>query len=211
MSVAYTPIDLKFDPVDYSTLLEYVKTNYITNLEYTSRLSPVATRHAVNDWTDCGEVFDKDVGYDLKEDYKIFFAPGIEELFPSIVDLIHRLPYKQLIGACFNLHENPLYAHRDEVDTTFPYTPERYNVLLSPHHGLDSFFVCENLDSEKVYPTILKDYPVYAFDNRNYYHGADPVLDNRIILVCSGIVNEDKHKQLIDSSVAQFEDYVIRF
>lgn len=211
MSIAYTPIDLKFDKVDYPTLLDYVKTNFITNLGYTSKLAPVATRYEVNDWTDCKEVFDKDNGYELKEDYDIFFAPGIKELFPSIVDLIYRLPYKQLIGAGFNLHENTLYPHRDDVDTNLPYTPERYNVLLSPHYELDSFFVCENIDSKKVYPTILEDYPVYAFDNRNYYHGADPVLDDRIILVCVGIIDEHKHKQLIDSSVEKFKDYIIRF
>jgi hypothetical protein len=212
MSVAYTPIDLAFDPVDTNLLLDYVNKNYVTNIDYTSKLCVIATRHSVNDWTDGREVFDKETtGYRLKDNYRVFFAPEVETLFPSVIDLISRLPYKQLIAACFSLHENVLHPHRDEVDDSHPYTPERYNVLLTPHFTEKSFFVSEHLESEKIYPTMLEEYPVYAFDNRNYFHGADPVLDKRVILVCAGVIDEDKHKALVDTSVEKFKDYVIRF
>lgn len=212
MSIAYTPIDLEVEPVNQKLLSNYVKQNYIQNIEYTSKLCMIATRHEVSDWTDSREVFDKETtGYKLKENYEIFFAPGVENLFPSIVKLIKCLPYKQLIAAALNLHEMPLHPHRDEVDDSYPYTPERYNVLLTPHFSQDSFFICKTETSEKIYPKILEDYPVYAFDNRNYYHGADPVLDDRIILVCGGVIDTDKHKALIDKSVEKFKDYVIRF
>jgi len=213
MKVAYTPIDIEFDSstVDKVQLLSFIKNNYVKDLEYTSKLAPIVVRHKVNDWRSKADIFGKDVGYKLSDNYKLYYAPGIEETFPTIVKLLDQLPYKQLIGACFNLHQNPLYPHQDENDTNMPQTPERYNVLLTEHFGQDSFFVAKTRTSEKVYPTILKEAPVYSFDNRNFYHGADPVLDNRVILVCSGILDDERHKELIRRSSEKYKNYVIKF
>lgn len=212
MSVAYTPINIKFDPVDTGALLEYVRSNHIKNIDYTSKLCMIATRHEIYDWTNADEVFGKETtGYKEKEDYQIHYAPGIKQLFPSIVNLLQNLPYKQLIAAAFNLHEQPLYPHQDEVDDSYPLTPERYNVLLTNHFSQKSFYICETETSEKIYPTILEEYPVYAFDNRNYFHGADPVLDDRIILVCAGVIDKEKHDKLIQQSIEKFDRYVVKF
>jgi hypothetical protein len=62
-----------------------------------------------------------------------------------------------------------------------------------------------------MYPTILKKYPIYAFNNKDVYHGADPVLDNRIIMVCGGLIDHTKHNQLINRSAKKFKNYVIKY
>ncbi len=51
---------------------------------------------------------------------------------------------------------------------------------------------------------------MYAFSNNKVYHGADKVLDQRIILICAGILDEEKHNNLIKASSEKFKDYVIR-
>jgi len=43
------------------------------------------------------------------------------------------------------------------------------------------------------------------------FHGADKVLNERIILICAGILDEEKHDKLIKASSEKFKDYVIRF
>jgi hypothetical protein len=103
-----------------------------------------------------------------------------------------------------------IYVNADDDDVNWPTSPERYNVLLTPHYGQNSFFLCKEIDGARTYPTMLKDYPIYAFSNRNAYHGADTVLDNRVIMICSGVIDEDKHQELIKRSVDKFKEYVIR-
>lgn len=210
--IVYTPIDLPCRIPDRKKLTDYTIDNHITNLTYTSMLCAVASRNPVKDWRDAREVFpDSDQGYDLRDDPRVYYAPGFEETFPELVEFIGLLPYKQLIGAALNMHTNYLPAHQDDRDITGAASPERYNVLLTPHYGQDSFFIARSENSEKIYPKILEQAPVYAFNNKDIYHGADVVLDNRIILVCAGIIDHDQHQQLIDRSVEKFSDYVIRF
>lgn len=210
--IVYTPIDLPCKIPDRKKLTDYVLSNYIENLSYTSMLCAVASRNPIKNWRDADEVFpDYDREYDLRDDPKVYYSPGLEENFPEIVEVLSILPYKQVIGAALNMHTNLLYSHQDDKDPTGASSPERYNVLLTPHYEQDSFFISKNKNGEKIYPKVLKDAPIYAFNNKDIYHGADIVLDNRIILVCAGIIDHDNHEELIERSVKKYEDYAIRF
>ena len=213
--IAYTPVDLPFQVPDYSALVSYVESNYLINLEdtfgYTSLLCPLVARHPVTNWRDATDVFsDNNEGFNIIDKYQLYFPPNVRELFPSLFELLNLLPYDQIVGAALNMHLKDLPAHQDEIDTNEIYGPDRYNVLLSPHYGQQSFFVSKD-KINKDYPVILKDYPVYAFDNKNIYHGADIVLDKRIIMVCAGVINNSKHQEIIDRSVEKFKDYVIQY
>jgi len=207
--IAYTPVDIDVKISRTVDFADYVRATHMTNLQqtygYTSLLSPLISRNPVTDWRDANQVFGDHTGNTL------YYAPNVQELFPELIELIHRLPYKELFGAVLNLHTNDLPPHRDEIVNTNILGPERYNALLTPHYGQQSFFVCKETDSERIYPTILEDYPVYAFNNNTVYHGADVILDNRVILVCGGILDVDRHKELIDQSLEKFKDYVIQF
>ena len=212
--IVYTPIDIPCQVPPQDKLVSYIQENYMTNLEetfgYTSLLAGLVARHPVEDWRDANDVF-ADTSYELAEEHSLFFAPGVTALFPELMDILYALPYKQIVGAALSLHTNYLPPHDDDIDTNYPTSPERYNVLLTPHYGQDSFFICKDIDSPRDYPTILQDYPVYAFNNKDIYHGADPVLDRRVIMICSGIIDEGKHQALIARSVEKFKDYVIQY
>ena len=207
--IAYTPVDISCKVPDHSLLVDYIEKNYITNLEqtygYTSHLCAIASRNVILDWQDANEIF-----ADHTSD-KLYFAPGVTSLFPELLDILYSLPYKEIIGMALSLHTNILESHRDEILNLGIYSPERYNVLLSPHYEQDSFFICKEKHGEKHYPKILKDYPIYAFNNNESYHGADLVLDKRVILICGGILDEQKHVDLINRSAEKFNDYVIRY
>lgn len=212
--IVYTPVDLKCSIPNYNDLLEYIESNFITNLPstlgYTSKLCPLAAHYSVKDWRDANDVFrNNGTGYRLEEDPVLYFAPDVTNKFPELFDIAFSLPYKQIYGLGLNLHTNSLPAHRDEIDLTGATSPERYNVLLSPHYEKDSFFI--QLNDHKVYPKILEEYPVYAFNNKDVLHGADIVLDNRVILICDGILDHEKHLELVERSSKKFADYVIRF
>ena len=207
--IVYTPIDIKCNVPDHKLLVDYIEENYITNLQetygYTSKLCSIASRNEVLDWRDANEIFADHTGDEL------YLAPKVTELFPELISIVESLPYTEIIGMALNLHTNFLASHRDEIINLGAYSPERYNVLLSPHYEQDSFFICKENNSEKIYPKILKDHPIYAFNNNEVYHGADIVLDNRVILICSGLLDKQKHIELINQSAEKFKDYVIRY
>ena len=212
--IVYTPIDIPLRVPDHAVLVDYIKNNHMTNLQdtygYTSLLAAIASRTPVNDWRDATDVFSNN-SYEQIINPVLYFPPFVTSLFPELIKLLYELPYKQILGAGISLHTNYLAPHDDDVDPNFPTSPERYNVLLSPHYGQDSFFICKEKTGHRDYPTILKDYPVYAFNNKDIYHGADTVLDQRVIMICSGIIDEDKHQALISRSADKFKEHVIRF
>ena len=207
--IVYTPIDIPVRIPDKDLLKNFIMENYITNLEstygYTSLLASVITRNKVLDWRDAHQIF-----ADHTEE-NVYYAPGVQELFPELIEFVYKLPFKEIYGAVLNLHIKDLPLHRDEIMNLGSLSPERYNVLLTSHYGEESFFISKGYNSKKFYPTILKDYPAYAFNNNDTYHGADKVLDDRIILICAGELDNEKHKQLIEHSSEKFKDYVIRF
>lgn len=212
--IVYTPIDLPCPVPNHDLLVDYIERNHMTNLTdtygYTSLLTGIVARHSVDNWRDANDVF-ADNGYELAPAQNLFFAPGVTTLFPELFQTLFSLPYKQIIGAALSMHTSYLAPHDDDMDTNYPTSPERYNILLSPHYEQDSFFICKEVDGPRDYPTILKDYPIYAFNNKDIYHGADTVLDRRVIMICSGIIDEEKHQALISRSVEKFKDYVIQY
>jgi hypothetical protein len=212
--IVYTPIDIPLRVPDHTVLVDYIKNNYMTNLQntygYTSLLAPIASRKEVTDWRNANDVF-ADNSYEQISDPVLYFPPTVTSIFSELIKLLYELPYKQILGAALSLHTNYLAPHDDDADPSFPSSPERYNVLLSPHYDQDSFFICKEVDGPRNYPTILKDYPVYAFNNKDIYHGADQVLDQRVIMICSGIIDEGKHQALISRSAKKFKDYVIQY
>jgi hypothetical protein len=212
--IVYTPVDIPLQVPDHALLVDYIQNNHMTNLQdtygYTSLLAAIASRTPVDNWRDANDVFSDD-SYEQTKDPILYFPPSVNSLFPTLIKLLYELPYKQILGAAISLHTNYLAPHDDDADPNFPSSPERYNVLLSPHYNQDSFFICKELDGQRTYPTILKDYPIYAFNNKDMYHGADPVLDRRVIMICSGIIDEEKHQELISRSVKKFKEYVIQY
>jgi len=213
--IIYTPIDISVKLPNYTRLKEYFNINRMYNLKettgYTSQMCAVASRNSVSNWKDATDVFkpDNDTDFDLTYNSIIYYAPGIQEQFPELVDILNLLPYKQIVGAALNMHTELLPTHRDRIYSETAVSPARYNVLLSPHFGQDSFYLTNNFNSKKVYPTILEEYPIYAFNNNDVYHGADIILDDRIILVCMGVLDNGKHQQLIEQSTTKFKEYVI--
>jgi len=208
--IVYTPLDIKFTLPNYFDVLTYVNDNYVIGLEehtgYTSWQCPIATPFPVLDWRKADQIYPP---VELSEFKQLNFVPGILEKFPELQSIIDSLPYKTLYGVGFNLHLTTLPAHRDVLVDPIPPNLERINILISPHYGEDSFFLQSTLESTPIYPVILEEYPAYAFNDTVMYHGADPVLDNRIIMVFVGILDKEKHQELITRSVKKFKDYII--
>lgn len=209
--IIYTPIDITVELPNPVKLKEYVLANQLSNLEgttgYKSIICPVASINAVTDWRDASQIF-KD-NRDLNNE--LVYAPGILDQFPMFKTIMDSLPFIKSIAAVLNLHTTVLSEHRDTViDPSDPTSPERYNVLLTPHFRQDSFFIAPTESNSRMYPTILEKYPIYAFNNKDIYHGADPVLNSRIIMICAGLIDHKQHQELIQRSAEKFKEYVIR-
>ena len=85
--------------------------------------------------------------------------------------------------------------------------PKRYSVYLTdPKYN--TFYVYGN--GTKHYPTFDNDYRCFAFNNFETMHGADAPTGLKIIFIISGMIDEEKHKELIERSTSKFADKVIR-
>jgi len=166
--IIYTPIDIKCKIPDQDLLIEYVKKNYLDkNIIPNALLCPLVVRKAVTDWRDASQIFTEDKLQDLTDNDPTYYRPGIKELMPELIEILESLPFKQIIGGGLYLQTGPVDAHHDiTIDFTYPKSPERYNVLLTPHYDQDSFYIAKEITGEKIYPKILKDYPIYAFNDQ---------------------------------------------
>lgn len=211
--IVYTPIDIKCKIPDQKILIDYVNKNYLNkNIVLNALLCPLVVRKAVTDWRDASQIFTEDKLQDLTDSDPIYYRPGIKELMPELIDIIEALPFRQVIAAGLHLQTARIYTHHDyTIDFNNPKSPERYNVLLTPHYDQDSFYIAKEITGEKIYPKILKDYPIYAFNDQQMFHGADPVLENRVIMICAGLIDHEKHENLIERSANKFKEYVIRY
>lgn len=210
--IVYTPVDIQCIVPDQEELKKFLMENHMSNLKeitgYSNLLCAVAFRSKITNWRDAEEIFLK-TDINANPDQELIYAPGVPK---ELKNILESLPYEKITGAWLNLHLETLDAHQDDpLDFSHPMSPERYNVLLTPHYQQDSFFISKSITSPKKYPVVLKEYPIYAFNNKEIFHGADPVLNNRIIMVCSGIIDHKKHEELISRSAEKFKNYVIRY
>lgn len=208
--IVYTPLDLTVQLPNHVAVLDYINKNYILNLKehlgYTSRLCPIACPFPVSNWRDSKEVF---TDQNLDNFVELHYVPGILELFPELTTIIDQLPYEKLYGMSFNLHTADLPAHHDTRIDSDPPELDRINVLVSPHYDQPSFFLQKDYNSNPVYPRILKDHPVYAFNDTAVLHGANPVLNNRIIIVFVGKLDKVRYKELTTRSIEKFKECVV--
>ena len=62
-------------------------------------------------------------------------------------------------------------------------------------------------DENKIYPGPLDpNYPCTIFNDSDIMHGADAPDDERIIMSTFGVIDKDKHLELIERSLAKFPD-----
>lgn len=212
MTLIYTPIDIPCSIPDEEKILKWFHGNCLIGDDYWEYKSGrhqwamVSTSEQPKDWRRYDpEAWERRrVEQDASSD--ILVHPGFEDIFPGIVNTLKQLPFKQLSvsGFLYQLGEIPL--HRDTHDPHEPTEPRRYTIYLT-NPDYNTFYF--DINGEKVFPKIHPEYCCFAFNNNDMLHGAIKTDREKIILTCAGIIDNDKHEELLKRSSEKFSEWQI--
>jgi len=218
MTILFTPLDIPINLPDEQEIYDWAEANTFRQTEYKQyelgwfTHSPVACCMLPDDWRDVKELY-------KVEDYlknqvvgnaDTFFHPEFAQLFPQLVEAIKALPFKELTGASVKIQRGPSFPHQDDLHTIEGdglIEPKRITMSLTDV-GHSMLYLEKN--GQKYYPKIPFGYPCYAFNNADVMHAADyDPTRIRIILDTAGMLDIEKHQELIKRSISKFKDYVI--
>jgi hypothetical protein len=66
-------------------------------------------------------------------------------------------------------------------------------------------------ESDKVFPNLTRERPAFAFCERYHFHGADYIGPGKVLLTVFGILDREKHKQMIAKNLEKYRDEAIIF
>lgn len=232
--IPYTPIDLAIELPDTAALYHYCLTNTLSknpNLD-NGIICMVGCKEDLTDWRatiDCydGRIYDQDTEnfynahYDrlhkaansTKKSNQVFFEPEFKKQFPSLVDACLKLPFEFLSSVHLLLAGNrgtPLHRDppplKDDPSQQSAVVPNRYNISLNCFDD-PRFFVIKEDGTEKTYMRVTSEYPCFAFNNRDYLHGADSpktASEIRMQLLVYGVLDDGRHQELLNRSIEKF-------
>lgn len=210
--ILYTPIDIKCPAPDLSKFEEWFSNNYILDTEYKKQVgewhdyAPVAIRINPSNWRSSDILSDWMTQRYVVPNANLYFNPTFEKLFPDIVSCIKQLPFKQ-IGAIAAMEQTGEVGHHvDSGCLPDGIEPKRYSIYLTDTQ-YNTFYLYN--EDKKMYPIFDDNYRCFAFNNFETTHGADAPTGLKIIFVISGILDEEKHAELIARSIKKFSDKAI--
>lgn len=232
MGIAFMPIEIDVQLPDEQKLIDYANHYSIRNkykkssdkevfeLEKFWDQVPVIGRLDSNEWYDqrvlSNAIFNR---YNPGVGGPCRYANDIDKQFPEIPYMLDQLPFKELsIVVLFKQHEQ-VSTHidlqkwmniQDESEIAFDLEPRRYNILMTKHH-YKSFYICENQNSERIFPNIPAHRPCHALCESQHWHGAEYAGPDKIQLAVYGILDRPKHREMVRKNLEKFKDEVISF
>lgn len=213
MTLAYTPIDIAIDISSEQEIIDWFENHKVLDTDYWEYQANrhtwaiVACMQDLDDW--------RKIDFNLWNNRRdqipnagVYFHPGFEETFPSIASAIKQLPFKQLTYAGMILQMGEISPHQDTHDQNNPTEPRRYNIYLTdPAHN--TFYISKDPKSERIKPQFDNSYRCFAFNNSECWHGAEPTARPKLMIATTGIIDNEKHKALLERSLEKFPNKAI--
>lgn len=213
MNLAYLPIDIPMPILNETKLLEWFENHKLLDTDYWEyqqgrhTWALVSTCKMTTDW----RRFDSTMWENRRvesENQGVLFHPGFQDEFPEIANCIKQLPFKQLTVSGMLYQMNEISTHKDTADPHNPTEPRRYTIYLT-NPEYNTFYVSKTETSEKVLVKVDPNYSCFVFNNTNVWHGALKNNRPKIILTTAGILDNEKHEELLARSLEKFKDKAI--
>lgn len=216
--ILFTPLDIPVPLPNEQEIYNWAEANTFRETNYKQfqlgwfTHSPVACCIPLDDWRDVNALYEVE---DVLKNKQVnnpdpYFQPEFSKLFPGLVETIKQLPFKELTGASVKIQRGPSFPHLDDLHTVEEdglEEPKRITISLTDVNFSTLYL---EKDGVKIYPKIPEGYSCYAFNNKDVLHAADyDPTRIRIILDTAGMLDVQKHKELLERSVDKFKDYVI--
>lgn len=208
----YLPIDIDVDWPDEAILIDWFHHHKLLDTdywEYSSNRHTWAMTSACKQPADWRR-YDNEMWENRREkgiNQGVLLHPGLEETFPSIANCLRQLPFEQLTvsGMLYQMGEIP--PHKDAYDVNEPLEPRRYTIYLTDPRYNTFYFSTDETGENKIYPRLVT--PCFAFNNNDVWHGAVATKRPKIILTAAGIIDNDKHEDLLKKSLEKYKDYAL--
>lgn len=194
MTIAYLPLDIpKFD-------LEYIISNY----EF----------HPHNKWPDawnCLPVCGKTDSWDADSFYNAYinrYKDGeVKWNVPELKEILEHYPGEVTHAQVLN-QKASIVAHKDTPIIKKQVEPNGFKILLN--NTLEkSFYV--KVNGNRHFIQLPETTNCFTINEHEVLHGAIMPKYNKYIVSCFGVIDEDKHQQLIQKSLEKYENYGIYF
>lgn len=238
---AFLPLDIDVGEINFDDLEAYhnkyserPKVNMGDNTHgvYVFGVSPVLFRGTEEQFYDQAYI-DKNFieRYNLKNDPEYLF--GFDKKFPSIVQALAELPIKIThVDMLSNKKDAPAHFDDWEVDGEVDpmwhifWTRTKEQVQQIPDGTLPlnsykifiyerpekSFYVCKSLIDEPVFPCYNKQAYAAGITKTTYPHGAKRINGLRkYVISVWGLLDKDKHLELLERSYKRNKDYGVFF
>jgi hypothetical protein len=207
--LSYLPVDIPVDLPCEQQIVDWFDNHKVEDADYWEyeenrhTWAIVAARKNLDNWRKID--FDLwNTRRNLQENPELYFHPGFEEQFPSLVSAIKQLPFKQITYAGMLSQMGAIAAHQDTYDENNPLEPRRYNIYLTDP-AYNTFYMCKEENSERAFPQIDNTYRCFAFNNTEVWHGAEPTHRTKIMIAITGIIDDDANQELVKRSLEKFK------
>jgi hypothetical protein len=213
--ILYTPLDIEFTPPSYDVVDAWFEANKIYDPEFwvfkegRHNWAIAALSHVPERW-DRIAPYERWMAQEFKqsEGAKLNFAPGFEAALPGLAHAVRQMPFLEIGAVGLLKQKKEIEPHRDTWNPTKPMEPSRYMIYVTD--PFDNTFYMEDVDGSKHLVTIHPEYRAFAFTNTLVKHGAFPPRANKILISVVGILDQPRHEELVNRSVAKFGDYVLK-
>jgi len=194
MTIAYLPLNIpKFD-------LEYIINRY----EF----------HPHNKWPEawnCLPVCGKTDKWDADSFYEAYvnrYEPDeVKWNVPELKEILKYYPGEVTHAQVLN-QKNTIVAHKDTPIIKKQVEPNGFKILLN--NTLEkSFYV--KVNGKRHFIRLPETTNCFTINEHEVLHGAIMPKYDKYIVSCFGIIDETKHKKLIEESLEKYEDYGIYF
>lgn len=208
----YTQIDIPITLPEPADMEDFHWSHCVLNKDYEDIIqnrhdyTVACSRYPMDDWRilPTKQYMDKKDWKIEGREYQLNWNPDFAKRFPTIVDAILAAPFKEIAFAGWMRQISEYPAHTDSYDPLKPTEPRRYNILLTePEHNT---FWMRDENGEEWRPDSSKEYPMFAFNNIDTLHGTKPITKFKLMLGIVGIIDDDKHQELIKRSVTKFPE-----
>lgn len=226
-SLAYVPLDLPKVEVSYWMLKSFFKKKGLPHYPYPSLWQAVTLTGAIKNFQDpleCDTAWNNRYKFQKKN---IKINPFIPlEISKPLLDQIALLPYEvcsfsQILSQQTDIppHKDGFYEDKNcvrnalkENPLNFGGQPEPAGLKIMLSHKLKKcFYVCKSLKSNRVFVTFPNNTNTFACNEREFFHGSKHPKEPKFILSTFGIINKDKHLDLIKKSIKKYNEQAIWF
>ena len=225
--LAYVPLDLPKVEVSYKALKDLFKKQGLLHYPYSSLWNAITLTGAVKDFYDpieCDKAWNN--RYKLQKK-SIKINPYIpSEISESLLKQIELLPYKicsfsQILSQRRDVppHKDGLYKEKDVVKNSLKESPSDFGdqpepaglkIMLS-HTSKKCFYVCKSLTSKRIFVKFPNDTNTFSCNERMFFHGSKKPKQSKFVLSTFGIIDKNRHQELIKRSVRKYNEQTVWF